>query len=211
MKETEIKGVASIFTERIQQGIAQIIPCTFRGDPEADIEHGEIFRMYEGQYVMLFVKNQIMMSDSNMELITNKEFIQNARGNVLIAGLGLGMILNNILDKPEVLSVTVIEKYKDVIDLVAPKYVNPKLTIHNANVFHWNPEHDQFFDSIYFDIWPEIIVENLFDMQVLEDRFREHLSQGGNMDCWMKKHLHDLLISDTLKQSYPKNTKPRFK
>ena len=74
----------------------------------------------EGKYVRLEVKRGLMMTDTRMEQLTNMAAVRAARGDVLIAGLGIGMVLIPILKKPEVKSVIVIEKYQDVIDLVMP-------------------------------------------------------------------------------------------
>lgn len=46
-----------------------------------------------GKYVRLLHKNEVVMSDTNMEKRTNSKFVINAHGNVLIGGLGIGMIL----------------------------------------------------------------------------------------------------------------------
>src|SRR5271157_5165690 len=71
-----------------------------------------------GRYAALFVGGEVMMSDTRMEHRSNRAVVEQARGHVLIAGLGLGMILHPIADKPEVERITVIEKSPDVIKLV---------------------------------------------------------------------------------------------
>ena len=88
-----------------------------------------------GKYTKLFVNDTIMMSDTPMERRTNSGFVSHAHGRVLVAGLGIGLILEAILDKPEVETVTVIEKYQDVVDLVAPSLLDrfaDKLTVITA-------------------------------------------------------------------------------
>jgi len=62
-----------------------------------------------GRYARLHVGHVLMMSDTDMERRSNVQVVQQARGHVLIAGLG--MILHPILAKPEVTRVTVVEKY----------------------------------------------------------------------------------------------------
>jgi spermidine synthase len=97
-----------------------------------------------------------------------------------------------VLDKPEVESVTVIEKYQDVIDLVAPHYAHPKLTVICADIYEWTPPKGTVYDTIYFDIWPNICTDNLKDMEKLHRRFASKLNKANPhrwMDSWLKDAL----------------------
>jgi hypothetical protein len=140
-----------------------------------------------GKYCRLTIGKQTVMSDTKMEHDTNKAVVEHAYGNVLIAGLGIGMILVPILAKDSVDCVTVIEANNEVIDLVAPHFTSDKLNIVLADIFGWGPEKDSVYDTIYFDIWPVICGDNLVEMRKLERRFKKHLSEGGWMDSWAKK------------------------
>lgn len=146
-----------------------------------------------GKYAQLFVGHTLMMSDTQMERRTNQEFVRQARGNVLIAGLGVGMILVPILKKPEVKTVLVVEKYQDVIDLVAPSFKeaidDDRLVILREDVLKMELEEDWCFDTIYFDIWPSICGDNLPEMKELHGRFKPCLNRGGWMESWMRGEL----------------------
>ena len=110
-----------------------------------------------GKYVKLTYKDEVVMSDTPMEKRTNKVFCQKAHGDVLIGGLGIGMILLAIQNKADVKSITVLEKYQEVIDLVATQLpLNEKVHIIQADVFEWRPAKGQRFDCIYMDIWSYI-------------------------------------------------------
>jgi len=63
-----------------------------------------------GTYTSLTRNGQVIMSDTPNEIQDHLEFIRRAKGHVLINGLGLGVALKAILDKPEVEFITVIEK-----------------------------------------------------------------------------------------------------
>lgn len=79
-----------------------------------------LMKLEGGTYKKLVNKNYgIVMSNTPMERKTHIEAINKAKGNVLVAGLGLGMYLQNIKDKEEVTSITVVEKSKVVIELIA--------------------------------------------------------------------------------------------
>ena len=67
-------------------------------------------------------------------------FCTHAHGDVLIGGLGIGLIILAIQDNPEVHSITVIEKNQEVIDMVATQLpLNEKVKIIQADVFLWKP------------------------------------------------------------------------
>jgi len=143
-----------------------------------------------GKYAQLLVGRTLMMSDTQMERRSNYEVVRRADGEVFIAGLGLGMILHPILAKENVTRVTVVEKYADVIKLVAPTLPHQeKLRIVEADVLDWKPEKGTRYDVVYFDIWPNITTDNQEDMALLHKRFAHYKRPGGWMDSWMRDTL----------------------
>jgi hypothetical protein len=140
-----------------------------------------------GKHVRLFVGGEVMMSDTEMEKASNREFVRMAKGDVLIAGLGIGLIIWPVVNKPEVTSVIVVEKYPDVIKLVSPHVQHPKLSIANADIFEMKTK--QMFDTIYFDIWPTISTDNLDEMATLNRKFARRLRPGGWRGSWMEDSL----------------------
>ena len=139
----------------------------------------------------MHIGKEFMMSDTKMERKSNRDFIRAARGKVVIGGLGIGMLLHNILDKSEVDSVLVIENNKDVIDLVAPRFAHPKLTVVHGDVFTY--ETKEKFDSIYFDIWATISEDNLDDIRKLHAKWKFRKTKGGGsfMTSWLMKYLQE--------------------
>lgn len=110
-----------------------------------------------GDYVRLTHKGTILMSDTPMEKRTNISFCIRAHGDVLIGGLGIGMIILAIQDKPEVDSITVVEWSNDLISLITRQVsFNQKVQIVQGDVFEWRPDKGQKFDCIYMDIWASI-------------------------------------------------------
>lgn len=141
-----------------------------------------------GRYARLLVHGGIMMSDTPMERFTNYEVVRRARGHVMIAGLGLGMILWPILAKEEVLSVDVLEKNPDVYDLVLPHVPNdPRLAVLEADCFTYKPERK--YDAIYFDIWANVSTDTLVDMAKLHRKYAHHKAPGAWMNSWKKEML----------------------
>ena len=148
-------------------------------------------RAREGETVaQLFVGGKMVMSDSMQERVSNFEVCWRARGDVLIAGLGVGMILKPLLSNPEVSSVTVVEKSQDVIDLVAPHYADPKLQVVQGDIFSWRPPKGTTYDTLYFDVWADIASSNLDQMARLHQAFKGYKRGPGSwMQSWEREHL----------------------
>lgn len=75
-----------------------------------------------------------IMSDTPSEIREHKMAIEDATGDVVITGLGLGCIVSALLAKPDVNTITVVEIDRDVIALTGPYYADePRVTIVNAD------------------------------------------------------------------------------
>lgn len=145
-----------------------------------------------GGYAQLYVGSELMMSDTDAEWFSNQSVLYHANGDVLVAGLGLGMILHPLLQNPAVRSVTVVEKYTDVIALVAPSLESPKLTIVEGDIFTLPLPKGTTWDTIYFDIWPDITEDNLPEMTRLKRRFARRLRRSNPrawMACWRESEI----------------------
>ena len=133
----------------------------------------------------------IIMSDTEMERRTNQWFVRKSQGDVLIGGLGLGMILLAIQDKPEIRSITVVELEQEIIDLVSPQLpLNDKVMIICGDILTWKPPKGIKYDTIYFDIWNAICEDNYEDMKLLNRRFGRKLNRD-NPNCWMSSWRYD--------------------
>lgn len=152
-----------------------------------------------GVYARLTVNGSLMMTDTEYEWRSNRRAVRLAHGDVLIGGLGIGMVLVPILQNPDVHSVTVVEKYQDVVDLVetgvrcSVHYMQAaKLTIHTGDILEWTPYKGQTFDFIYFDIWENVCTDNLAEMTKLKRRFARRLNRENPkawMGCWEEDRL----------------------
>lgn len=148
-----------------------------------------------GDYTRLRYKGEVVMSDTQMEKSTNSFVMNYAHGDVLIGGLGIGMILLEIDKNPSVTSITVIEKYADVIELVGSQLpLSDKVTIINADVFEWKPPKGTRYDCIYMDIW-NYINEDVYqeEMKPLKRKFSRYLkpkdiSPKRFNKCWAESN-----------------------
>ena len=140
------------------------------------------------EYLFLSHKGlqKTMMSNHESETITNQKFIDSAKGDVLIFGLGLGLIIFPLLKEIGINKITIIELDKGLIDMVSPiiRFQDPvrKVKIINADSFSW--ETQEKFDTIYFDIWETIDEKAYIEMEILEKRYQKNLKEEGWIDSW---------------------------
>ncbi len=140
----------------------------------------------------------LVMSDTPMERRTNRAFVDVAKGDVLIAGLGIGMVLPPLLNKDSVQSVTVVELEGDIIKMVEPafrplaKKSGKTLTIVEASIFDWTLPKGAMWDTIYFDIWSDICGDNWSEMKTLNRKFSRRLNDGGWKGAWRKADMRYL-------------------
>jgi hypothetical protein len=102
----------------------------------------------------------IWMSLTPMELESHMPHIAAAHGTVVVAGLGMGFYLYNILRKPEVTKVIVLEKDRNVGRLFAHSIQIPDWQgFHKADIVFGdalNYKPDFPVDFLYADIWPHL-------------------------------------------------------
>lgn len=174
----ETLGAFSIETLNITQREAEIqnLRCIINNRPEQMLE--------AGQFKILKENGEIWMSNTLMEVITHQKAIKQAKGNVLVAGLGLGMFLTAIKDKKEINKIIVIEKSKEIIKLIGKYYQNKKIEIINSDIFQYQTK--EKFDFIWFDIWPDICNDNLQEMEFLKNKFSKN---SNDILCWSEEFL----------------------
>lgn len=140
----------------------------------------------ESTVAILRVNGRTVMSDTRHERLTNWEIRARAKGRVLVAGLGMGMIIHALAKNAEVSSITVVEKESDVIALISPSLPKTeKLNVVCADIFKWAPAIGEKFDTIYFDIWADASNGAAApDRRKLSARFRKHKAPEGWMGSW---------------------------
>lgn len=148
------------------------------------------------KYKRLVLKGQgVMMSDTPMERNTNYEFLHKANGDVIVFGLGLGLIILPLLSDQNIKTIRVVELDQSLIDLVTPIFKQHdkenKLTVVQGDCFTYVPEKGSKFDTVYFDIWLSICDDNYEEQKKLERGFRKYLNKENPnkfMDSWMKSY-----------------------
>ena len=98
----------------------------------------------------LFKKGWLIMSDSPQEMFLQYEAYKNARGRVLVGGLGLGLFATMIAEKKEVTEIVVVEINQDVIELCKPR--NKKIKVIHDDIWKFIKTTKEKFDYAYIDI-----------------------------------------------------------
>jgi hypothetical protein len=171
------------FTVSKEEGIHDAVMSMFGGSGR---------HVPAGTYTGLYRGAEPIMTDTPDEIRDHRRFMRTATGNVMIAGLGLGMVLQGCARRDDVKSVTVIELSKDVIKLVEAHYkakpYGHKITVINADIFDWKPAKGVKFDHAWFDIWDGLCTDNLDEMAKLNRRFARICPNKGS---WGREFLLD--------------------
>lgn len=139
-----------------------------------------------GTYTRLRCGGQLVMTDTPAEMYEHSEPVFHAEGDVLLNGLGLGVVLKALLNKESVSSVTVVEKSEDVLSLVAPSYELPNVTFVHADAREWRPKTGVRYSVAWHDIWNDICSDNLPEMIALHRAYGRRCNWQGS---WSREYL----------------------
>lgn len=144
-----------------------------------------------GEYTRLIGNGTVWMSDTNMEISTNRLFAENAKGDVLVFGLGLG-VLFDLVDWNKINLMNIVELNQEVIDLIEPYLNNSKISIIKGDALSY--ETTAKYDTVYFDIWPNVCLDNWEEMVILKEKGKEWLKEDGWVGCWLDTELYRKLF-----------------
>ncbi len=148
-----------------------------------------------GEYTMLKNGGVLVMSDTPDEMNDHYDAVREAKGDILINGLGLGMVLFSAMEKFDdydvylVRHATVIEKSEDVINLVGPYYkemYGDKIKIIHADALEWKPPKGVRYQMVWHDIWNYICQDNLPEMHKLHRKYGRRCDWQGS---WCRERL----------------------
>lgn len=161
--------------------------------------HGR--RIRAGHYTALHVNGQLWMSDvpaerrDHMGILhrANEHTAGNARA--LVTGLGLGMVINALIQLPTVSDIDVIESNQDVINLTGPHY-EQLAAAHNTRLTIWHgdattptalfpPTAEPRWDFAWHDIWLELNGANWDEYKTMRRRYRRYV-QTGEQYFWVE-------------------------
>lgn len=164
----------SKFTISEKEAQAHLLRCLLNGCTDRALTPGVYWRLTYG--------GETVMTNTPAEVKDHIRFISKARGRLLIAGLGLGMVLQEVLKNQEVTKVTVVEISQEVIELVGKSYSDPRLEILNADIYTYLPSSE--YDYGWYDIWNYISKDNCGQMERIKRRLSSFVKE---QDCWCER------------------------
>ena len=143
-------------------------------------------------YLALTEGNNIWMSLNPNEIETMKPYINKAKGNVLVLGLGMGYVPFMLSLKNCVKSITIIEKDQEIInlfnELIYPSFVNKekiKIIKGDAIEFARKNQKEGTYDYIFADLWHD--PEDGLPLFVALKQINK------NIACWLETSMYALL------------------
>ncbi len=136
-----------------------------------------------GNYTRLMRNGTLVMSDTPDEIGDHMAAISMAKGEVLVNGLGLGICVAAMLEKPEVEHVTVVEIAPEVIGLVGPwlkQGYDEQVDFVLADALTWKAPTNKRYDVVWHDIWDSICTDNLEEMKTLHRKYGRRCNWQGS-------------------------------
>jgi len=166
--------------------------------PEAKIKDWSIEYCKQSNRCYLLCKGIVWAADEDNEKQEQQFAVDKCTGSVLVGGLGVGWIVEQLATKDTVTRIVVIERSPEVIELVW-KYLDTKgkAEIVRDDIFQYlrNIAAKENFDYIYFDIWPSISRDIYRDSLLPLRELAEKLVPVARVLCWKE---------DEMRQKYGK-------
>lgn len=107
----------------------------------------------------LKIGRETVMVDDPLHWMGMQDIANHCKGNVITAGLGLGLLIHALVNNPAIKSITVVERETDVIELVTPLILDAlysrnssfaEIEIIKGNIFE---NITPGYDVLILDIW----------------------------------------------------------
>ncbi len=134
---------------------------------------------------------EIVMEDSRRELRRHLPIMLNARGRVLVTGLGLGCVVRGLLANPAVEHVTVLEIDSDIIRAVWGEFQrNERLLLLQGDAFEYAWPPGMRFDFAWHDIYREGVHEAVLHGKLMVRYAGMVRAQGAwGMPRWFRRRI----------------------
>ena len=143
-------------------------------------------------YLALTEGNNIWMSLNPNEIETMKPYINKAKGNVLVLGLGMGYVPFMLSLKNCVKSITIVERDQEIInlfkELIYPSFPNKekiKIIKGDAVEYTRKSQKEGIYDYVFADLW--------HDPEDGLPLFVELKRISKTIDCWLETSMYALL------------------
>ncbi len=140
-------------------------------------------------YHFLWVDDYLWMWDLPVEVEIQKDIAEEAFGDVLVAGYGLGIVQKFLLNNDKVNSVLTDEKHHGVVDACQRAFarIYGKIVICDFDDFPYGWESSwqgKKWDCVIGDIWPEIWDKYLDEYVEYRNHAQTLLREGGKILGW---------------------------
>lgn len=163
-------------------------------------KEGKIFKgTYDFDYplVALLEDSCVWMSDSQLEVESITGAVAAARGDILVGGLGIGLLPTFVKNKKGVRRIDIVELHQEVIDLVFPYIKSPKMRIIKDDIFHYLDVTLNRYDFIHIDIWSSITAP-IKEIDTAWKKAGGCLKPNGIIWCWLQE------LYDRIKDKLPR-------
>jgi len=125
----------------------------------------------------------LLMLNSEAEYEEHQWLWDRMKGDILIAGLGIGMVNEMLVESDDVTSVTIIEKEQDVVDLVWEHCAkDDRFTLIVADIETWDMPEGSHWDVGWLDTWIDTNTLNKKEYRLLmKERYGTYCDE---MACW---------------------------
>ncbi|MBN2075906.1 MAG: class I SAM-dependent methyltransferase, partial [Dehalococcoidales bacterium] len=137
--------------------------------------------------VTLTENGNTWMTDNPFEVESSLGAIEGARGDVLIGGLGIGLLPTLMKDKVD--SIDIVELNQEVIDLVFHQVATEKTQIIHDDICHYLTSTGKRYDFICVDIWSDTFLP-MWDIDAVKTLARRCLKPSGDIWCWLEELYH---------------------
>ncbi|MBF0243618.1 MAG: hypothetical protein HQK64_14230 [Desulfamplus sp.] len=162
------------------------IPTGYIGDYEVKVDYNIDMASEANcyRYESLYYKKNVIADNNPKHLYKRHQWlIDNAYGDVLVFGLGLGDSLNLLMKKwraKAVRSILVIEKYQEIIALVAPYFtknnISDSVCIMQGDIYSLNTL-IKSFDVIYHAIWNSPPDQD--EINTISNKYKKYCTKQG--------------------------------
>lgn len=164
-------------------------------------KHIEILE--QNGYHFLWIDGQLWMWDIPAEVELQQDIAKQAYGDVIVAGLGLGIVQKALLQNPKVNheNLLTIEIHKEVYDCCREKGIIVGDTVGGIFICDWFGccLADDKYDCVIGDIWAEISSEHLNLYKRFKEKALTMLKPSGKILGWGVEY-YEYLIKEEEKE-----------
>ena len=130
----------------------------------------------------LWIDNCLWMWDIPVEQRAQKQIANQAYGDVLVAGYGLGVVQRYLSKNPKVTSITTVEKLSAVIKESKKAYGKIYGQVVIKDFYRYKSKNK--FDCVIGDVWADILPEGLGQYRKFEKKAKLLVRRDGKVLAW---------------------------